>query len=95
MPTCACLSRMWAATDGDEGPASGRKKKKVKVGGGMRKTRGMIADKSKGPKAFRCVPGDGRTAASLAKTYSRVQGIRCALTSAGKPALSIPLPRGW
>ncbi|EFN52815.1 hypothetical protein CHLNCDRAFT_138485 [Chlorella variabilis] len=39
--------------DGDEGPASGRKKKKVKVGGGMRKTRGMIADKSKGPKAFR------------------------------------------
>lgn len=39
--------------EGDDGTASGRKKKKVKVGGGMRKTRGMIAEKSKGPKTFR------------------------------------------
>ncbi|KAI3431569.1 hypothetical protein D9Q98_004619 [Chlorella vulgaris] len=37
----------------EDGPSSGRKKKKVKVGGGMRKTRGMIAEKTRGPKVFR------------------------------------------
>ena len=41
------------AQEGGGGAASGRKRKKVKVGGGMRKTRGMIADKTKGPKGFR------------------------------------------
>lgn len=39
--------------DPEGGPSSGRKRKKVvKVGGGMRKTRGMIAEKTKGPKVF-------------------------------------------
>lgn len=41
--------------DAEEASASKRKKKKVKVGGGMRKTRGMIAEKAKGPKTFRWV----------------------------------------
>lgn len=53
------------ATDAEEGgggPASGRKRKKVKVGGGMRKTRGMIEAKARGPKVFRCGP---RAAAPL------------------------------
>lgn len=40
-------------SDAEEASASKRKKKKVKVGGGMRKTRGMIAEKAKGPKTFR------------------------------------------
>lgn len=42
-----------SGSDAEEGPTSGRKKKKVKVGGGMRKTRGMIEAKAKGPKVFR------------------------------------------
>lgn len=54
--------------EGEEAPASGRKKKKVKVGGGMRKTRGMIAEKSKGPKTFRCA--DVAAAATLPLTPS-------------------------
>lgn len=40
----------------EEGQASGRKRKKKGggVGGGMRKTRGMLAEKSKGgPKSFK------------------------------------------
>jgi zinc finger HIT domain-containing protein 1 len=40
--------------EGQDGPKSGkRKRKKKSVGGGMRKTRGMIADKTKGPKGFK------------------------------------------
>lgn len=37
----------------DEVGGGSRKKKKRKVDGGMRKTRGMIADKTKGPRGFR------------------------------------------
>lgn len=39
----------------DEPQASGRKRKKkgLASSGGMRKTRGMLAEKSKGPKTFR------------------------------------------
>ncbi|GAB4814222.1 hypothetical protein N2152v2_001268 [Parachlorella kessleri] len=42
--------------EGDDEHGSGRKRKKkagVAVGGGMRKTRGMLAEKSKGPKTFK------------------------------------------
>ena len=41
---------------GDDEHGSGRKRKKkagIAVGGGMRKTRGMLAEKSKGPKTFK------------------------------------------
>ena len=40
--------------DEEEGGGGGkRRKKKARVDGGMRKTRGMIADKARGPKGFR------------------------------------------
>lgn len=39
--------------DEDGGITATKKKKKRKVDGGMRKTRGMIADKTRGPKAFK------------------------------------------
>ena len=42
-----------AGADDEAGGGSSRKKKKRKVDGGMRKTRGMIADKTKGPRGFR------------------------------------------
>ncbi len=63
MPPGPCLLRsfcpwrrsllLFPLADAEEVTASKRKKKRVKVGGGMRKTRGMIAEKAKGPKTFR------------------------------------------
>lgn len=52
-PTPSCAPAHLCAEAGEDSRASGRKKKRVKVGGGMRRTRGMIEAKARGPKLFR------------------------------------------
>jgi zinc finger HIT domain-containing protein 1 len=71
---------------GGGGGKGGKKRRKSKVDGGMRRTRGMVADKTRGPRAFRdfldeAESGGGAGAAAAA---------RYAAAAVGPPAARAP-----